>query len=314
MSTLAITRDAIAVVYDKIRPYIRSTPVIEVEAAEFGFGEGVLVLKLEQMQHTGSFKARGAFANLLLRNVPKAGVAAASGGNHGAAVAYAAKKLGRRATIFVPRISTPSKVQCIRDLGADLVIDGKHYGDALALCERFMAETGAMGVHAYDAPETLMGQGTVALELEAQVPCLDSLLVAVGGGGLIGGIAAWCEGRIRLIGVEPEAAPTLRRALEAGKPVDVEVGGIAADSLGARRAGDLMFPFARAFVEDVVLVSDPAIRDAQEKIWRALRIVTEPGGATAFAALLSGVYQPAKGERIGVLICGGNTTAADFTR
>jgi threonine dehydratase len=314
MSTPTITRDAIEVVYNKIRTYIRRTPVIEADAAEFGLDEGVLVLKLEQMQYAGSFKVRGAFAHLLLRNVPQTGVAAASGGNHGAAVAYAAKKFGYRATIFVPRISSPSKTQRIRDFGADLVIDGECYMDALARCMRFVAETGAMGIHAYDAPETLLGQGTVALELEEQAPGLDTLLGAVGGGGLIGGIAAWCERRIRVIGVEPEAAPTLHRAFEAGHPVDVEVGGIAADSLGAKRAGNLMFPLARVYVEDVVLVSDGGIRDAQEKIWRALRIVAEPGGAAAFAALVSGAYRPAKGERVGVLVCGGNTSAVDFSR
>lgn len=295
-----------------IRPHVRRTPVIEVDARDLDLDGAPLTLKLELLQHTASFKPRGAFANLLLREVPAAGVAAASGGNHGAAVAYAAMKLGLPATIFVPRVASPAKIERIRSYGAELVIEGERYADALARCAGHVAATGALDVHAFDQIETLLGQGSVGLELEAQAPGLDTVLVAVGGGGLIGGVAAWYRGRVKLVAVEPEAAPTLHRALEAGQPVDAEAGGIAADSLAPRRVGELMFPLARDFVERVVLVSDADIRRAQEQLWRTLRLPAEPGGAAALAALLSGKYQPAAGERVGVLVCGGNPAALDF--
>ncbi len=307
-----MNRAAIARAAGLIAPYIRRTPVIEVEGADFGFPGNRVSLKLELLQHAGSFKTRGAFSNLLTRSVPKAGVIAASGGNHGAAVAYAAGRLGKPATIFVPSVSSAAKVARIRGYGANLVVWGDRYADALAEIERFAAQSGGLPIHAYDQPETLMGTGTVGLEFEAQDPALDSLLVAVGGGGLIGGIAAWYEGRIRVIGVEPSAAPTLTRALEAGRPVDAEAGGIAADSLAPKRVGELMFPLAQRFVERVVLVEDDAIQQAQERLWEVLRVATEPGGAAAFAALLSGRYRPRPGERVGVLVCGGNTTAVNF--
>ncbi|MFL5091396.1 MAG: threonine/serine dehydratase [Xanthobacteraceae bacterium] len=309
-----IGRDDIAATEKLIRPHIRRTPVIEVDGADFGFPANPLSFKLELTQHAGSFKARGAFTNLLMRQIPSAGVAAASGGNHGAAVAYAASKLGAPATIFVPSISSPAKIERIRGYGAELVIAGDRYADALAASETWVARSGALAIHAFDQVETLLGQGTVGLELEQQAPALDTLLVAVGGGGLIGGIAAWYAGRIRIVGVEPEAAPTLTQALAAGHPVDAEAGGIAADSLAPRRVGEKVFPIAQAYVERVVLVADDAIRAAQDALWRTLRIVAEPGGAAAFAALLSGRYRPRPGERIGVLVSGGNTTAVDFSR
>jgi len=281
---------------------------------ELGLAPDPLTLKLELFQHTGSFKARGAFANLLMRAAPAAGVVAASGGNHGAAVAYAAMKLGVPARIFVPAVASPAKQQRIRDYSADLVVGGERYADALAASEAWAAGSGALQVHAYDQVETLLGQGTLGRELEEQAPALDTLLVAVGGGGLIGGVAAWYAGRLRIVGVEPEAAPTLTRALEAGRPVDAPAGGIAADSLAPRRVGELMFPIAQAHVTATALVPDEAIRAAQAALWSALRIVAEPGGAAAFAALLSGRYRPRGGERVGVLVCGGNTTAVDFGR
>jgi threonine dehydratase len=287
---------------------------MEVDGAEFGLDSVRLWLKLELLQHTGSFKPRGAFTNLLMHEVPSAGVAAASGGNHGVATAYAARQLGKRARIFVPTVSSPTKIARIRGYGADLVITGERYADALAASEQWIAESGARAVHAYDQPETLLGQGTVGLEFEEQAPDLDTLLVAVGGGGLIGGIAAWYAGRVKIVGVEPEAAPTLWNALRAGKPVDSEAGGIAADSLAPKRVGELMFPIARKYVESVALVSDEAIVDAQRALWQSLRIAAEPGGAAAFAALLSKRYLPKAGERIGVLVCGGNTDAVDFGR
>jgi threonine dehydratase len=269
---------------------------------------------MESFQHSGSFKARGAFTNLLANRLPQAGVVAASGGNHGVAVAYAAMKLGVKARIFVPSVASPAKIEQIRGYGADLVVEGELYADALAASESWGAQSGALPIHAYDQVGTLLGQGTVGLELERQVPDLDTLLVAVGGGGLIGGIASWYAGGIKIIGVEPEAAPTLYRALEAGKPVDAEAGGIAADSLAPRRVGDLMFPIAKKYVSGVALVTDDEIREAQETLWRVLRIVTEPGGAAAFAALFSGRYRPEPQERVGVLVCGANTVAVDFNK
>ncbi|HEY5103384.1 MAG TPA: serine/threonine dehydratase, partial [Steroidobacteraceae bacterium] len=244
--------------------------------------------------------------------VPAAGVVAASGGNHGVAVAYAAQRLGKPARIFVPSVASPVKIARIRALGADLIIAGARYADALAASQAWGATSGAMQVHAFDQEETLLGQGSVGLEFAEQAPELDTLLVAVGGGGLIGGIAAWYGGAVDVIGVEPEAAPTLERALAAGRPVEAKAGGIAADSLAPKQVGDLMFPIAQRHVSRVILESDESIRAAQEALWNTLRVVTEPGGAAAFAALLSGRYVPRSGERVGVLLCGGNTTAVDF--
>jgi threonine dehydratase len=307
-----IDRARIEETWTAIRLHVRVTPVVEASGADFGLAPIPLVFKLEQLQHAGSFKVRGAFANLLLRTIPAAGVVAASGGNHGVAVAYAAMRRGVRARIFLPSISSPAKIQSIRDYGADLVVGGERYADALAASQEWAQASGAAVIHAYDQEETLLGQGTVARELSIQAPALDTLLVAVGGGGLIGGIASWYAGSIRLIGVEPDGAPTLFKALAAGKPVDAEAGSIAADSLAPRRVGSLMFPIAQAHVERVVLVSDDAIRRSQRALWSVLRVVAEPGAAAPFAAILDGVYQPAAGERVGVLICGGNTTAVDF--
>ena len=271
-------------------------------------------LKLELFQHSGSFKARGAFANLLSRKVPAAGVVAASGGNHGAAVAYAAMKLGVPATIFVPSVSSPAKIERIRGYGADLVIEGDRYADALAASEAWLEKTGALSVHAYDQDETMLGQGTIGLELYEQAPVIETLLVPVGGGGLIAGIAAWYAGRIKVVGVEPFACPTLTKALAAGHPVDAEGGGVAADSLAPRRVGERVFPIARQYVHSVVLVADDTIVNSQHMLWRILRIVAEPAGAAAFSALLSGAYKPERGERVGVIVSGGNTTAVDFQR
>jgi threonine dehydratase len=297
-----VTRDEIEAAHARIAPHVRRTPLLEADGVS---------LKLEFLQHTGSFKARGAFNNLLSRTAPAAGVAAASGGNHGAAVAYAAAKLGLAAHVFVPEIAAPLKIEKIRSYGADVHVEGATYFDALALCEAHIAETGALSLHAYDAPETVAGQGTVGLEWEEDLAAfgpapLDTVLVAVGGGGLISGVAAWFAGRTKVIGVEPEGSRALHAALEAGRPVDVEVRSVAADSLGARRVGALNFAILRETVEHVALVSDAAIREAQRTLWREFNIVAEPGGAAAYAALLSGAYRPEKGERIGVLLCGAN--------
>lgn len=307
----APTRPDILATAAIIAPHIRRTPVLTVPAADLGVTGSPLNFKLEFMQHSGTFKARGAFANLLTRAGAEKGVVAASGGNHGAAVAYAAQKLGIPAHIYVPSISSPAKIARIRQYGAEVVVGGDRYNDALDASHGFALEHGLLEVHAYDRFETLAGQGTVGLEWLEQAPELDTLLIAVGGGGLIGGVAAAVGGKIRIVGVEPENAPTLHNALAAGEPVDVPVSGVAADSLGARRIGDQCFA-QRHHIERSVLVTDDAIVAAQKTIWDVLRLVAEPGGAAALAALFSGAYVPAAGEKVGVLLCGANTTAVNF--
>ncbi len=307
-----ITPERISRTEALIRPHVRRTPVLSVDMVDFGRAAFPVRLKLECLQHSGSFKARGAFSNLLQRDVPKAGVAAASGGNHGAAVAYAAMRLGVPATIFVPSVSPKAKTDRIRSYGAELVIAGDRYADALAASEAHVARTGAMSVHAFEQVETMLGQGTLGLEIEQDLPDIDTLLVAVGGGGLIGGIAAWLDGRVRIVAVEPEGSPTLHNAFAAGEPVDAPTEGIAADSLAPKRVGSLMFPIAQNYIERSILVSDDDIVAAQKALWDAVRVATEPGGAAAFGALLSGKYQPARGERVAVLVCGANTTAVQF--
>ena len=307
-----VTHADIEAAANRIAPHVRQTPLLECSAGTFGLAHPVS-LKLEFLQHTGSFKPRGAFNSLLSADVPAAGVAAASGGNHGAAVAYAARSLGHNARIFVPEISSPIKKWRVREAGADIVVEGARYADALALCERYIAETGALSIHAYDAIDTIAGQGSVGREFEAQNPDIDTILVGVGGGGLIAGIAAWFSGRKRVIGVEPAGSRALHAALEAGHPVDVEVDSVAADSLGARRTGDIVFSIADRYVNDVVLVPDEAIVQAQKRLWSDCQIVSEPGGAAALAALISGVYQPHGSERIGVLLCGANADLSVLT-
>ncbi len=305
------TPEDIRAAYSRIASRVRRTPVMDVAPHDFGLAiDRPISLKLEFLQHAGSFKPRGAFNNLMSRTVPKAGIAAASGGNHGAAVAYAAAELGHRATIFVPDVAAPAKIARIRSYGADLRIGGARYADALGQCELFLKESGALSVHAYDAPETMAGQGTVALEWEEQAPDLDTVLVAVGGGGLIGGMAAWYGRRVKVVGVEPEGSRCLHAALEAGTPVDVPVESVAADSLGARSAGALPFAVAREAVDHVALVADDTIVQAQRVAWDRLRVALEPGGAAAFAALLSKRYVPRPGERVGVLLCGANVDLA----
>lgn len=314
-----LTADRIVETEKLIRPHVRETPALEVRGSEFDISCASIVFKLESLQHAGSFKVRGAFTNLLSRETPAAGVVAASGGNHGVAVAFAAHKLGKPAKIFVPEVASPAKMRKISGYGADLVISGQRYADALAASQDWALESGAFQIHAYDQVETLLGQGTVGLEFERQSPGLDTILVAVGGGGLIGGVALWFadridRGKIKILGVEPEEAPTLSYALQAGCPTDAPAGGIAADSLAPRQVGQLMFPIAQRLVDRVLLVSDEEIREAQRRLWESLCIVAEPGGAAAFAALLSRRYVPKQNERVGVIICGGNTTAVDFAR
>ena len=304
-----ITRDAITRAAALIAPHVRRTPVVSVTM------EGVelpVTLKLELLQHAGSFKSRGAFNTLLQARVGQGGVATASGGNHGAAVAYASRQLGHTAKIFVPEISSPAKVARIASYGADVVQKGANYSEALALCEAWIATSGATSVHAYDAEATLEGQGTLGRELEEQAPGLDTLLVAVGGGGLIGGIAAWYQSGVKIVGVEPQTCNTLHAAMAAGERVAVKPSGLATDSLGASTVGKLMFEIAKDHIAQVTLISDDDIRNAQRHLWREMQLVTEPGGAAAFAALLSGAYKPEKDERVGVVVCGANTSMDVF--
>lgn len=305
VETLPVTPDDIRAAYARIRLHVRRTPVMDIAGSELDH-DIAISLKLELFQHAGSFKPRGAFNNLLSQEVPAAGVAAASGGNHGAAVAYAARQLGHPADIFVPEISSPPKIAKIRTAGARLHVGGARYADALAACEAHQQQSGAIGIHAYDAFETVAGQGTLGLEWEEQVPELDSLLIAVGGGGLISGVAAWFAGRKKVIAVEPKGSRALNAALEAGRPVDVTVESLAADSLGARSIGQLNFEICSEHVAQSLLVEDSAIEAAMAWLWHRMQVAAEPGGATALAAVLSGAYRPQPGERVGILVCGGN--------
>jgi threonine dehydratase len=299
----SITPEDIAKTYSTIQPYLRRTPVVH---ADLGLPFGSVWFKLEMLQCAGSFKARGAFTNLLRRDIPEVGVVAASGGNHGVAVAYAAHRLGVPARIYVPTVSAPGKIARIRQLGAELVVGGDRYADALEGAQRWIAESGALSVHAFDQPETILGQGTLGLELTEQVEDLDTVLVPVGGGGLIAGVAAYLAGSVRVIGVEPKQAPTLRMARDAGRPVDAPTGGVAADALAPRRIGELVFPITERFVEDVVLVEEEAILLAQSRLWQELRVVAEPAASVGVAALLSEEYRPAPGERVAVVLSGAN--------
>jgi threonine dehydratase len=315
LTTAAVTPSNIRSAHAHIRAHIRRTPVLE--TASLIEGAPPLSLKFECLQATGSFKARGAFHNLLTRPASAAGCATASGGNHGAAVAFAAQKLGVRARVFVPEIAPPAKIAKIKAYGAEAVIGGAFYAEAQQRCDAYAAESGALLIHPYDAVETIAGQGTVALEWEddlerAGLEKLDTVLVAVGGGGLIAGVAAWFRGRVKVVGVEPEGSRALHAALEADRPVDVTVKSLAADSLGARRVGELDFDIAKSFVSGVVLVKDATITEAQLSLWTEYSIISEPGGAAAFAAITSGAYRPGPSERVGVLVCGSNADLKTF--
>ncbi|MCP8938678.1 threonine/serine dehydratase [Alsobacter sp. SYSU M60028] len=310
---LPVTRADIEAAHARIRDHVRRTPLLRADA---DLAPGCAVtFKLELMQHAGSFKTRGAFNNLLSREVPAAGVTAASGGNHGVATALAASRLGHRARIFVPEIASKVKIAAIRAQGAEVAIGGARYADAQAACDLHAQSSGALIVHPFDSTATVAGQGVVAKEWEEDqaalgLGALDTVLIAVGGGGLVAGVAAWWAGRVNVVGVEPEGSRCLDAALVAGEPVDVPVESIAADSLGARRVGQIPFQVARRAVDHVALVADDAIRSAQLLLWRDYRIASEPGGAAALAALLSGRYRPQAGERVGVLLCGGNVDPA----
>ncbi len=307
---MKVDRSAIALAATRVAGHVRHTPVLRIAGYDLGLANPTavpIVLKLELMQHAGSFKPRGAFNRILSTAAPAAGVIAASGGNHGAAVAFAARQLGLAAEIFVPAPTPAAKVSRIASYGAKVVQVGATYAEALAACQERQRTSGAMEVHAYDHPDVVAGQGTLGREFEQDAPELTHILVATGGGGLIGGVAAWYAGSAAVVSVEPEGCPALHDALRAGEPVPAPVGGLAADSLGARQVGAVMFPIARRYVTQAVLVPDAAIKAAQAWLWERLRIIAEPGGATAVAALLSGRFQPPPDARIGVVVCGGNT-------
>lgn len=304
-----ISRRDIAAVHAVIAPFLRLTPVIDIRLP--GIRETVS-LKLEFLQHTGSFKARGAFANLLGQEQPPALVTAASGGNHGAAVAYAAKALGIPARIFVHGKTSAEKKARIAAYGAQVEQVGQAYEDARLAAADHARLSGALDIHAYDSEATILGQGTLAREFEEQSPDLDTVIVAVGGGGLIGGIAGWYGGGIKVVGAETQGCNTLHAAMAAGMPLAVSPSGCAADSLGASLIGALSFPIAQAHVGECLLVGDADVARAQIWLWDNLRIITEPGGAAAFAALLSGAYRPGEQERVGVVMCGANISPRAF--
>lgn len=300
-----ISRHDVEAAWSLIRPHVRRTPALELATGTFGLS-APLALKLESLQVSGSFKGRGAFHKLLLSKPPAAGVIAASGGNHGAAVAYAARALGYRAEIFVPTIAAATKVARLKRYGAVVTQVGAVYAEARAESEKRAAETGALVVHAYEDPEVFAGAGSVVLEFAEQAP-FDTLLVAVGGGGLVAGCAAAVGDKVKIVAVETHGTPTLHEALRAGRPVEVEISGIAADALGASRIGAPNFEIARKLVAASVLVADEAVRSAQRALWEELRVIAEPSGATGLAALLSGAYRPEPGERVATLVCGANT-------
>ncbi|MDT2077960.1 MAG: threonine/serine dehydratase [Planktomarina sp.] len=299
--------EKISAAWAQVRPYVLRTPIVQTDV--FGLP---LALKLEHMQHTGSFKARGAMNSLLSMDVPKVGLVAASGGNHGAAVAWAAARLGYKARIYVPEIAGPAKITLIKNLGADLVVVPGAYSNALEQALQYEAETNAAQIHAFDAPSTVAGQGTVMAEWEDQGLQADTVLIAVGGGGLIGGAMAWLEGRCKVIGVEPFNAPTLTKALQSGPQTTVDVSGIAANALGAKQVGRICYDLAMETGTKCVNVEDDAIAKAQLLLWENLRQLVEPAGATALAALLCGAYVPQQGERVAVMLCGANPAVSPF--
>ena len=310
-----ITPDQITAAATRIAPHVLETPLWRLPSTVLGLPDGTppfeAWLKLEHLQRAGSFKARGMFNRLLANPIPAAGVIVASGGNAGIATALAAQALGVRAEVFVPSVIPAAKRARLEALGAQLVIAGAAYAEALEACEARQRETGALLTHAYDQPEVVAGAGTLARELEAQLGAApDAVLVSVGGGGLIGGIAAWFAGRARVVALEPERAPTLFRARQAGAPVDVGVGGIAADSLGARRVGNLAWAIAQQHVAQAELLSDDAIVAAQRFLWREFKLAVEPAAALPLAALQTGVYRPRAGERVALIVCGANLDPA----
>lgn len=289
---------------------VRRTPMLDAGSSFFGVDASVHC-KLELLQHTGSFKPRGALHRALTSDVPSSGLIAASGGNHGLAVAWVAQRLGVPGEIFVPEVSPAAKIDKIRKLGATVRIAGALYDDALAACRIRQAETGALDIHAYDHDDTIAGAGTIGREIEHDLGAVDTVLVSLGGGGLSAGIAAWFTGTAtKIVVVEPERSRCFSAAIAAGEPVDVTVAGVAADSLGARRIGAVNWQALVAADASSVTVTDDAIRNAQRRFWAELQLVVEPGGAAAASALWSGAYTPDPGETIAVVVCGANCDPA----
>lgn len=308
-----IQRSDVDEAHDRVRGHVRTTPVLEVEREVFGVRS---YFKLEHLQHTGSFKARGAFNRILAAREkglldPRVGIVVASGGNAGMANAYAAARLGVPATVFVPETAPPVKIARLKAYGARIILAGTEYAAAYEAAQQEVERSGALHCHAYDQPEIAAGAGTLALELEQQVPSavdtVDTVVVAVGGGGLLAGVTAALDGTARVVGVEPAGAPTLRSALESGRPVDVPVSGVAADSLGARRLGDIAFEVTSRLPVQSVVVTDDDIVAARSLLWERWRVVVEHGAATALAALASGAYAPEPDETVAVVLCGANT-------
>ena len=312
-SETMVGRDEIEAAAHVIGGVVRDTPMLAPGPGAFDGIAGHVVLKLELLQHTGSFKPRGALHRALTSEIPPSGLIAASGGNHGLAVAWVGRHLGVPAEIFVPEVSPATKVAKLRELGATVNVTGALYDDALAACVARQAETGALDIHAYDHVDTIAGAGTIAREIDRDTGGVDTVLVSLGGGGLASGIAAWCGRATRVVTVEPETSRCFHAAVEAGEPVDVTVAGVAADSLGARRIGATNWQALRAADAQPVVVSDDAIRDAQRRLWKHLQLVAEPGGATAAAALWSGAYVPEPGERVAVIVCGANCDPTSVT-
>jgi threonine dehydratase len=310
-----LNRDDIVAAAERLRAdrtrFIRHTPLWRLPGSALGVSCAEVWLKLEHLQVSGSFKARGMYHRLLANPIPAAGVIVASGGNAGIATAAAARALGARCEVFVPTVSSPMKQARLRELGAEVVVTGSVYGEALEACLARQRQTGALLTHAYDQPEVVAGAGTLAMEIEQQggrAP--DTVLVSVGGGGLIAGVAAWFENRSRVVALEPELAPTLYRAREAGTPVDVAVSGIAADSLGARRIGAIAWELTQRFVPQALLLPDEAIRAAQLTLWKEFKLAVEPAAALPLAALQTGAWQPEPGEAVALVVCGANLDPA----
>jgi threonine dehydratase len=302
-----VTPDDIEQAHHRIRGLVRRTPVLECHQPSIGRD---LVLKLECLQVAGSFKPRGA-ANRVRRAldaglIPEAGIVTASGGNHGAAVSYVAHALGLTAEVFMPSTSPSLKKQTIERFGAAVTVVEGIYDDAQAAANDRQRQTGALMVHPFDHVDTVAGQGTMSLELEEQVQSIDTIIVASGGGGFTAGQAAWWRDRVRVVSVEPETSQCVRLALGAGQPIEVSVSGLATDSLGARRIGDVPWSIVSQFVDEAITVTDADIRRAQHELWNSFRLVVEPGGAAAFAAVMSGAYAPAANERVVVVVCGSN--------
>lgn len=305
-----VLRDDIVRAAEVIAGHVRHTPILDPISGPFDGLTGHITLKLELLQHTGSFKPRGAMHRSLTSDIPDSGLIAASGGNHGLAVAWAARRLGVTAEIFVPEVSPRAKVDKLRELGATVHVTGALYDDALAACVARQATTGALDIHAYDHIDTIAGAGTIAREIEAQTGGVDTILVSLGGGGLAAGVAAWCAADINVVTVEPATSNCYWAAVASGGPVDVEVSGIAADSLGARRIGASNWQVLQGVGARPVTVDDNSIRAAQLRLWKQLQLIAEPGAATAAAALWSGAYRPEPDERVCVIVCGANCDLA----